>query len=427
MKLKLQWPTNDSVEQFLARHWQRRPFVWRQALPSFEAPLTASALFELAADDAAPSRLIERRGGRWQLRHGPFAARDLPKPATPGWTLLVQAVDTCDDRIRRLLDLFRFIPDARLDDLMISYASAGGGVGAHTDSYDVFLLQAQGTRRWRIGPVADPVLQLNRPLKLLANFRATEQYDLRPGDILYLPPAWGHDGRARGADCMTYSIGFRAPSAAELLRAFLADAAEQAYDDAHGRFRDAKRAPSRHPAALPEDLIEFAVATLGAFRPTVANIEDFLGRWLSEPREHVVFDRPARPMTAARFARAAALRGLRLDRRCRMLYRGKRLFINGESVNLSGPPGDSVHADRTTGAAPDQRTGSATRAGPAANGQSERASGDQTRRSLRRLADQRRLSAADCRGLSHGASLQSWLYPWYLAGWLHLDSNHGFE
>ncbi|MEI7447697.1 MAG: cupin domain-containing protein, partial [Burkholderiales bacterium] len=194
-----------SVHQFMRRHWQRAPLLVRGAFPGFVPPIDPAGLFALAARDDVESRLI--RGattGRPTVAHGPFDR--LPARRTPGWTLLVQGVDLHDDAVHALLSRFRFVPDARVDDLMISFATDGGGVGPHVDQYDVFLLQAQGRRRWRIAPPGDASLVAGVPLKLLARFEPTEEWVLEPGDMLYLPPGWGHDGVAVG-DCTTFSIG----------------------------------------------------------------------------------------------------------------------------------------------------------------------------------------------------------------------------
>ena len=216
-------------ERFMRRHWQKKPLLIRQAMPGFEPPLARNDLFALAAREGVESRLIERGDTGWTLRQGPFERRALPALKRPGWTLLVQGVDLHVQAAHELLQRFRFVPDARLDDLMISWASEGGGVGPHFDSYDVFLLQASGRRRWRIGRQDDLSLQPGVPLKILQNFTPEESFVLEPGDMLYLPPRWAHDGDALDGDCMTCSIGFRAPQrgglAGELLQR-MADAME---------------------------------------------------------------------------------------------------------------------------------------------------------------------------------------------------------
>jgi 50S ribosomal protein L16 3-hydroxylase len=363
-----------SVDEFMRRHWQRAPLLARSAFPGFQAPLSPASLFSLAARDDVESRLVEADGDRWTLRRGPFER--LPSRRRPRWTLLVQGTDLHDDAMHALLARFRFLPDARVDDLMVSFATDGGGVGPHVDQYDVFLLQARGTRRWRIAPPGDPSLVPGVPLKLLARFEPTEEWLLEPGDMLYLPPGWGHDGVAVG-ECMTFSIGFRAPSRLEFLSAFLAAAAD-APGGPDPRFADRGRAADRHPGALPADLVARLRGWASGWRASPAEVERFVGRWLTEPKAMVWFESPDPRLSPERFARTAARDGLRLDRRSRMAWRGAAVFVNGESVD----------------------------APPAA------------RRWLRRLADRRALSAAECSRALADASLAAILHAWHDAGWL---------
>ena len=192
-----------SPARFMQRHWQKKPLLVRQAVAGIKPLLSRAELFALAADAAVESRLIVRGADGWQLKRGPLARRALPPLAQRDWTLLVQGVDLHDERAHALLQQFRFVPDARLDDLMISYASDGGGVGPHFDSYDVFLLQTHGRRRWRIGRQKNLSLVEGLPLKILADFQPEQEHVLEPGDMLYLPPRWAHDGVAEG-ECMTY-------------------------------------------------------------------------------------------------------------------------------------------------------------------------------------------------------------------------------
>ncbi|HOF52289.1 MAG TPA: cupin domain-containing protein, partial [Rhodoferax sp.] len=220
-----------SPQVFMQRHWEKKPLLIRQAIPGFQPILDRTELLDMAAMDDVESRLVVQAvpGGQkaWKFRHGPFPRKSLPPFKQRAWTVLVQGMDLHDERVHALMNQFRFVPDARLDDLMISYATDGGGVGPHFDSYDVFLLQAHGRRRWRIGRQKDMSLLPDMPLKILANFEPEMEFVLEPGDMLYLPPRWAHDGIAEG-ECMTYSIGFRSPNMGEVAREVLQRMAEQA-------------------------------------------------------------------------------------------------------------------------------------------------------------------------------------------------------
>ncbi|MDP9046466.1 MAG: cupin domain-containing protein, partial [Pseudomonadota bacterium] len=227
-----------SPQTFMRRHWQKKPLLVRQAIPGGVELIDRAGLFALAAHDEVESRLVVREGARWTMRQGPFTRRLIPPLKRPGWTLLVQGLDLHLPAARTLLESFRFAPDARLDDLMLSYASDGGGVGPHVDSYDVFLLQTKGRRRWRIGRVRAPAWQPGLPLKILERFEPEVEWLLEPGDMLYLPPGWGHDGVAVGA-CTTCSVGYRAAGREALAREVLQrllDAADP--EDAGPLYRD---------------------------------------------------------------------------------------------------------------------------------------------------------------------------------------------
>lgn len=319
-----------SPQQFLHDYWHKKPLLIRQALPGFKPLLPREALCELAAQDDVESRLISHFGAHWQIQSGPFAK--LPPFSKKDWTLLVQGVNLHDDAADALMQQFRFIPDARLDDLMISYATDCGGVGPHFDSYDVFLLQAHGQRRWRISAQKDLALIEGMPLKILKNFRAEQEFVLEPGDMLYLPPHYAHDGEAIG-ECMTYSIGFRAPSYQELAEGFLQFMADSI--DLPGRYADPDLRPSRHAAGISRGMLSRVASELAKVRFTDDDIAIFLGEYLSEPKANVFFAPPPRPMTFARFVQAAAKRGVTLSRRTKMLHCGKHIFINGESFAVS--------------------------------------------------------------------------------------------
>jgi len=320
---------------FMRRHWQKKPLLVRAALADPLPGFDRRRLFALAARDDVESRLVVRDGERWSLRPGPIARRALPPLATPGWSLLVQGVDLHEDAAHRLLQRFRFVPDARLDDVMVSYASDGGGVGPHIDSYDVFLLQLAGRRRWRIGRVGRPRLRDDVPLKMLAGFKPVEDWLLEPGDMLYLPPGWGHDGMAEGA-CLTASIGFRAPDAAGLAADALqrlADAALDAIEDSgtgrarHSLYTDRAQAATRSPARIPGALQRFADAAIARATAGARARQRALGEALSEPKPGTWFERAA----------PAALAGaVVLDRKSRMLYDDAHVFLNGEAFRAGG-------------------------------------------------------------------------------------------
>lgn len=357
-----------SPETFMRRHWHKRPLLVRQALRHPPELPTRDQLFALAARDEVESRLIRRTERGWQLRHGALPRRALPPLSRPGWTLLVQDVDLHHEGAHRLLQAFRFVPDARLDDLMISYATDGGGVGPHFDSYDVFLLQVHGRRRWRIGRLDDDRLLDGVPLKILAHFHAEEEHVLEPGDMLYLPPRWAHDGVAEG-ECMTASIGFRAPRREELLREVLVRELEACEaDEDSPLYRDPRQAATATPARMPQALQDFALQAVQSLLQDRRALQCALGEYLSEPKRGVWFE----PGEAGDLSR-----GLRLDRRTRMLYDTHHVFINGEAFRAAGPDA----------------------------------------RLMRRLADRRELDAAAWRSASDAA--RELLLQWAEDGWLH--------
>ena len=322
-----------SAATFMRRHWQKKPLLIRAAAADALVGFDHRRLFALAARDDVESRLIVRCGERWSVRDGPFARRSLPALATSGWTLLVQGVDLHDERAHRLLARFRFVADARLDDVMISFASAGGGVGPHVDSYDVFLLQVSGRRRWRVGRADPRRLRDGVPLKMLAGFSPRHEWILDPGDMLYLPPGWGHEGVAVGA-CITASIGFRAPLAGTLaadVAQRLAEAAADEAQDANGRvasrYRDPGEKATDRPARIPAPLHRFADAALERLMGDRVARARALGEALSEPKPGTWFER---------CETAALPSAIALDRRTRMLYDERHVYINGDSFRAAG-------------------------------------------------------------------------------------------
>ena len=323
---KLQLLGNITPAQFLRDYWHKKPLLIRQAVPGFKPLIKFEKLAELARQNHVESRLVTLADGQWDMQHGPLA--ELPPRTQREWTMLVQGANLYDERADELLRQFRFVPDARLDDLMISYASDGGGVGPHFDSYDVFLLQAHGKRRWRISAQRDLSLVDGLPLKILANFTPEEEFVLEPGDMLYLPPHYAHDGVAEG-ECMTYSIGFRSPSWQELGEAFLQFMADSI--DLPGRYADPDLQPAKNPAEIPREMLATVAEELNKVRWTEEDVTIFFGEYLSEPKHNVFFTGPAKPLTVGRFMETAGKRGIKLSLKTLMLYRGKHVFINGES------------------------------------------------------------------------------------------------
>jgi len=315
--------------QFLRRHWQKKPLLVREALPGCRGIVQRDGLFELASRDDLESRLVLRDGRRWRVRHGPFGLRELKRLPRRGWTLLVQGVEQALPEARNLLDRFSFIPYARLDDVMVSYAPSGGGVGPHFDNYDVFLLQGEGRRRWRVSRQRDLALVAGAPLRILRRFRPAREWVVGPGDLLYLPPRCAHDGVAMDGSCITYSIGFRAPGAQELGARFLDYL--QDHLQLSGIYEDPELKPQRHAAQLGDVMVRKARIILQRIRWNGGDVTRFLGCHLTEPKAHVLIPRPARPLSERAFAARAARHGIELAPQTRMLFRGRTVFVNGEA------------------------------------------------------------------------------------------------
>ena len=358
-------------QQFMRRHWQKRPLLVRNALADCKSLLSRTELFDLAGRDDVESRLIAQRPGGWTMRRGPIPRRSLPRLTQREWTLLVQGVDLHDDPVHALMQRFRFVPDARLDDVMISYATEGGGVGPHFDSYDVFLLQMHGRRRWRYGRQRDFSLVQGLPLKILSNFEPECDEVLEPGDMLYLPPKWAHDGVALD-ECMTYSIGFRQPSRNELARELLIRIAESVDDegDRDATYADPAQPAVDAPGTVPAALHTFAEKALRHALSEPDALARVLGEWLTEPKSNVWFESPPP-------SQDTAPNRIRLDRGSRMMYDTRHVFINGEAFRAGG----------------------------------------RDARLMRQLADVRQLTAKQVAQLS--AEAQELVLQWAEAGWLH--------
>ncbi|MDD3017560.1 MAG: cupin domain-containing protein [Comamonas sp.] len=364
---------NISATQFMRTYWHKKPLLVRQAIPSFQPVLGRAELLNLAGQDGVEARLVQQLGdGQWSLMHGPLARRRLPRLDQSGWTVLVQGVDLHVQAAHELLQQFRFVPDARLDDLMISFATDQGGVGPHFDNYDVFLLQAHGQRRWRIGRQKNLSLQPDVPLKILTHFEPEEEYLLEPGDMLYLPPKWAHDGIAEG-ECMTYSIGFRSPKQDELAREILlrlSDPCDESTPEVV--YQDPKQPAVAHPAEIPMPLLHFAREALEKALAEPLALERALGEAMSDPKPNVWFE-PAQD--------CGLIEHVRLNQRTRMLYDTHHIFINGESYLADGHDAQL----------------------------------------MRQLADTRQLAAHKVQQLSDDAL--ELLSSWVDAGWAHSSTN----
>lgn len=324
---------------FMKKYWQRKPLLVRQAFSEFTPPLSKSALRKMSKRDDVESRLIWKEDGRWQMEPGPFSS--LPRINEPDWTLLIQSADIHDDGCAALLHQFRFMPDVRLDDLMISIATKGGGVGPHFDSYDVFLIQGQGRRLWRVGQQKNLDLVPDLPLKILKHFEPDEEFILEPGDMLYLPPQAAHDGIALDDDCMTLSVGFRAPDARMMACGMLEIAAEMTAEANRPArpYRDPGQPATDIPALIPDQLIQAAIKAAQSVKLDESIATRFLGCWLTEPNRLAIFDAVDPEMADEWMAISTPGKKWVLDRRSRMLYRGNALFINGEYTGLKPEPG----------------------------------------------------------------------------------------
>ena len=326
--------------QFLAEYWQKKPLLIRQAIPNFKSFISPDELVSLAIDDDAQARLIINKNGQWQVKSNPLDERDfgkLPQTTTAKlfWTVLVQNVNHHLPQAFDLLHQFSFIPHARLDDLMISYAPKGSGIGAHVDSYDVFLLQGAGQRKWQISTQKDLSLVENAPLKLLKNFMPQQEWILEAGDMLYLPPHMAHCGVSESDDCMTYSIGFRAPSYQELAHEFLSYLQDNLAENTNlkGLYSDPNLTLQNHPGEISDALQANIYGALGGIAWNSADIGDFLGHYLSEPKNHVYFDAPDEISLAA-FTKKLAKKSIKLNLKSQCLFNKNNFYMNGEKLTV---------------------------------------------------------------------------------------------
>ncbi len=329
-----------SPRQFLSEYWQKKPLLVRQAVPGFSGLIEHDELLELACEEDVETRLVRRKGEAWELLRGPLKRSQLRGAKQP-WTVLVQGLNLWLPEGDALLHRFDFIPQARLDDLMVSYAVDGGGVGPHFDNYDVFLLQGSGKRRWRIGAQADRSLRDDVPLKILRNFQPEFDWVLEPGDMLYLPPHWAHDGIAIG-ECTTYSIGFRTPDAQELGVGFLGWLQERIKLD--GLYADPDLVPQENSALIGDAMIDQVQAMLSRITWSRDDVADFLGTSLTEPKPHLYFDPPESPLSQRRLIAAAKQHGVVLDPRTLLLMTNAGFYMNGERIDVPETAREAVAA-----------------------------------------------------------------------------------
>lgn len=365
--------------QFLAEYWQKKPLLIRQAIPKFSGLLDPNDLAGLACEDEVQSRLVQIHKGQWQVTHGPMSEKTFKRLPEKDWTLLVQGVNHYLPEAADLLAQFNFIPHARLDDLMVSYAPDGGGVGPHLDSYDVFLLQGSGKRHWKISTQTDFTLVEDAPLRILKNFETEQEWVLEAGDMLYLPPHVAHWGVAVGEDCMTYSIGFRAPKAQELAHEFMHFMQDQIQLD--GIYQDPDLTLQAHPAEISSQMVSKVSQTLSSIKWDDALIGRFLGQYLTDPKPHIVFE-PPRKISLKVFNQQLSQTKLHLALASQMLFWQTSFYLNGDALSASA---DLIPH-------------------------------------LKRLADQRYL---DCSTLSANqlSELASILYDAYLAGYVVMNED----
>ncbi len=337
MNKPLQLLNNLTPTQFLAEYWQKKPLLIKNAIPNFTGLISPNDLAGLACEDDVQARIIQQQKDKWSVKSSPFDEAVFAKLPAKNWTLLVQGVNQHLPEAAALLAQFNFIPHARLDDLMVSYAPAGGGVGAHVDSYDVFLLQGTGKRRWKISAQTDLSLVEGAPLKILKNFVSEQEWLLEAGDMLYLPPQIAHWGISESDDCMTYSIGFRAPKTQELQHEFLSYLQDDISADAlyaECLYADADLKLQNHPAEISADMINKVSEILQKITWGNDKVADFLGKYLTEPKLDVVFE-PNRKILKTEFIKRLSQKALYLSLKSQLLFTQNNFYLNGERLVVS--------------------------------------------------------------------------------------------
>jgi len=376
MKNTLTMLGNLSVNEFLRDYWQKKPLLIRGAFPQFNGLLSPEQTIALACGEEVQARLVTQPNGQFELHQSPFTAKNFKGLSKFPWSVLVQGLNHHLPEATELLKHFDFIPHARLDDLMVSYAPKGGGVGPHFDPYDVFLLQGMGHRRWQISTQADRTLIEGAPLRVLKDFKVEQEWVLAPGDMLYLPPQCAHNGVAED-DCMTYSIGFRTPAYQELAEQFLVYLQDRICVE--GMYADPDLKTQKHPSEISSAMLKQVEQAIKQVRWDKEDIANFLGCYLSEPKPHIYFDAPEPALSLKKFSALAKSKGLTLDLKTQMLCHEQDIFMNGEATSATG----------------------------------------KHYKVLRELADRRELTALAISDLS--ADLIEILHQWYLDGFIHPD------
>ncbi len=364
-----------TAETFLRDHWQKKPLFVPNAFPHLAQALSPKELQTLARNEDMQSRLVLKQNNGWDLQHGPFSAHKLSRLPARDWSLLVQGINHVLPAAAELLQSFPFIPSARLDDVMVSLAPTGGGVGPHFDSYDVFLIQGCGSKRWQISAQQDQDLIEGIPLRILQRFAAEQEWLVNPGDLLYLPPRYAHHGVSLTDDSMTWSVGFRAPQAQELGQQFLMYLEERL--QLNGMYADPDLQAPAHPAEIGPAMIRQVGEMLRRISWTDADVADFLGHYLTEPKPHIFFEAEDYTEDEAEFAALLTQQGIRLAPASQMLFSGNHFYLNGEAIEVP----------------------------------------QELRPWLVRLADTRRLPAA-----AYPPELAELLFPWFEAAYLERNS-----
>ena len=381
----------------MEEYWQKKPLLVKGAIPAFalaqslrnplESPISAQELIQLSTSEDVEARLVKSKP--WRLEKGPFKAKSIPKLNTKDWTLLVQGMDTHHPAAETILSWFRFIPDSRLDDLMISLAGPGGGVGPHLDSYDVFLIQMSGRRHWRISEQTNHELVEDVPLKILANFKKEQEWIVEPGDLLYLPPKVAHDGIALDTGTQTWSVGFRSPSWKELIQESLWRLADSldTNESFNALISDPEQPATNTPAILQASLVNKLEKQLGKLSIKGKNVSDLastsLGEVLSEPKPHIIFNPPDNPLDLEDFINQCKVLGLKTSSKTRLILDTNTVYCNGEQLAYKK---DSKQVFSAWGD----------------------------------FANQRNLSAKQCTKLFKNEAFSEQIYEGYLDGWFEL-------